>query len=124
MSHVVEIKTQVRDVVAARAGCRRLGLPEPVVEEVKLFSQTVHGLAVRLRDWRYPAVFDTKTGEGRFDNYGGKWGKQERLDEFLQAYAIEKASLEARRQGYSVTEQPLADGSVKVTIGVSGGGGS
>ena len=69
MSHVVQIKTQVRDVVAARAGCRRLGLPEPVVEKVKLFSESVHGLAVRLRDWRYPAVFDTETGEGRFDNY-------------------------------------------------------
>jgi len=85
MSHVVQIQTEVRDVVAARTGCRRLGLPEPVNEEVRLFSETVTGLAVRLRDWRYPAVFDTKTGQGRFDNYGGKWGPQARLDQFLQA---------------------------------------
>ena len=126
MSHVVQIETKVRDAVAARCGCQRLGLPAPVEEEVKLFSDTVHGLAVRLSGWRYPAVFDLKTGEGRFDNYGGKWGRQERLDEFLQAYAVEKATLEARRNGHSVTEQPLPDGSIKLTIGVgsdaAGGG--
>ena len=120
MSHVVQIQTQVRDAAAARAGCQRLGLSEPVVEEVKLFSETVRGLAVRLRDWRYPVVFNTATGESRFDNYNGRWGKQERLDEFLQAYAVEKAKIEARRSGYSVTEQSLQDGSIKVTINTGG----
>ena len=54
MSHVVQIRTQVRDPAAVRAGCKRLGIDEPVVEKVKLFSETVSGLAVRLRDWRYP----------------------------------------------------------------------
>ena len=42
------------------------------------------------------------------------------LDRFLQMYAVEKAKLEARRQGHSVTEQSLADGSVKLTINVGG----
>ena len=120
MSHVVQIKTQVRDPIAVRAGCRRLGLEEPVVEKVKLFSESVTGLAVRLRDWRYPVVFNTHTGETKFDNYQGHWGKQERLDEFLQAYAVERAKLEARRMGHSVSEQALADGSIKVTIHVGG----
>ena len=36
-------------------------------------------------------------------------------------YAVEKARIEARRQGHSVTEQPLADGSIKLTIQVGGG---
>ena len=34
--------------------------------------------------------------------------------------AVEKASLEARRQGYCVTEQALADGSIKLTVEVGG----
>ena len=51
----------------------------------------------------------------------GHWGKQERLDQFLQIYAVEKAKIEARRNGYSVSEQPLEDGSIKVTINTSGG---
>ena len=105
MSHVVQIKTQVRDAGAVRAGCVRLGLDEPVERQVKLFSQTVSGLAVQLKDWRYPVVFNTATGESQFDNYEGRWGKQQRLDEFLQAYAVEKTKLEARRKGYAVTEQ-------------------
>ena len=120
MSHVVQIQTQVRSAAAVRAGCKRLGLDEPVEGEVTLFAETVSGLAVRLRDWRYPVVFNVTTSESKFDNYEGRWGKQERLNEFLQAYAIEATKIEARRKGYSVFEQPLADGSVKLTLSVGG----
>jgi hypothetical protein len=42
------------------------------------------------------------------------------LDAFLQAYAVEKAKLEARKQGHSVSEQQLADGSIRVQIAVAG----
>jgi hypothetical protein len=121
MSHVVQIQTQVRDASAVRAGCKRLGLDEPVEGETKLFSQTVTGLAVRLREWRYPVVFDLATGASKYDNYGGRWGTQERLDEFMQAYAIERTKIEARRKGYSVIEQPLVDGSVKLTLSMGAG---
>ena len=55
------------------------------------------------------------------DTYGGVWGDQKELDKLLQAYAVCKAALEARKQGHSVTEQTLADGSIKLTIGVAGG---
>ncbi len=120
ISHVVQIQTQVRSSAAVRAGCSRLGLKEPVEGEVKLFSETVSGLAVQLRDWRYPVVFNVATGQSKFDNYEGRWGKQERLDEFLQAYAIELTKIEARRKGFSVIEQPLVDGSVKLTLNVGG----
>ncbi|EMI57053.1 hypothetical protein [Rhodopirellula sallentina] len=121
MSHVVQIETQVRDATAVRAGCSRLGLDEPVEGEVRLFSETVSGLAVQLRDWRYPVVFDLDTGETKFDNYQGHWGKRERLDEFLQAYAVEKATQEARRKGYGVTERLREDGSIQLTIQVGQG---
>jgi hypothetical protein len=42
------------------------------------------------------------------------------MDRFLQAYAIERAKMEARRKGHTVTEQSLADGSVKLTVTVGG----
>ena len=77
MSHVVQIKTQVRDPVAVAAACGRLGLAQPVLEDVKLFNAQARGLAVRLEGWRYPVVFDCQTGESQFDNYQGHWGKQE-----------------------------------------------
>ncbi len=120
MSHVVQIKTQVKDPVAIRAGCDRLRLPTPVYGATKLFTSTVTGWAVTLPEWRYPVVCDVESGEVAFDNYGGRWGEQKQLDGFLQAYAVEKAKLEARRRGHSATEQTLQDGSVKVTISVGG----
>ena len=121
MSHIVQIKTHIKDRVAVAAACLRLGLAEPVEETVRLFSSQVKGLAVRLPGWRYPVVCDVASGEVKFDNYGGHWGEQKQLDGFLQVYACEKAKIEARRRGHSVTEQMLADGSVKLTIQVAGG---
>lgn len=121
MSHIVEIRTEVRDPVAVAAACRRLGLPEPEPGTARLFEGEAAGLLVRLPGWLYPAVVDLATGAVRYDNYGGAWGDPAHLDRFLQRYAVEKASLEARRRGHSVLEQPLPDGSIKLTIGVGGG---
>ena len=121
MSHIVQIQTQVRDPAAILVACRRLGLPQPIERTVKLFSDQATGLAVQLPGWKYPVVCNTASGQIQFDNFGGHWGEQAKLDQLLQAYAAEKAKLEARKQGHSVSEQTLADGSIKLTIQVSGG---
>ena len=120
MSHIVEIKTEVRDVSAIRAACRRLNLNEPNHGMTKLYSGEATGWAVQLPDWKYQVVCNTSTGQIRYDNFNGSWGDRKELDRFLQAYAVEKAKLEARRNGHSVTEQPLADGSIKLTVNVGG----
>ena len=56
MSHIVQIKSQVKDTLAVTAACRRLGLAEPVEETVRLFSAQATGLAVRLPNWRQESV--------------------------------------------------------------------
>ena len=118
MSHIVQIQTQVKDATAARTACQRLQLDQPTEGTAQLFSGAACGLIVQLPGWQYPVVFNTETGEAKYDNFGGKWGEQQQLDRFLQAYAVEKATIEARRKGHSVAEQQLADGSVKLTINV------
>ena len=120
MSHIVQIQTELRDPQAVAAACRRLGLPEPASGTAELFSGRAAGLLVKLPGWLYPCVVDTATGEVRYDNYAGAWGAQEQLDKFLQTYAVEKARIEARKRGYTVVEQPLADGSVKLTVQLGG----
>ena len=120
MSHIVTIKTEVRDANAVRAACQRLRLPSPVQGVHRLFSGEVAGLGVQLPNWRYPVVCQLESGQLQYDNYNGRWGNQAQLDGLLQAYAVEKAKIEARRQGHSVTEQQLGDGSVKLTINVGG----
>jgi hypothetical protein len=76
---------------------------------------------VRLPGWLYHVAVDTSTGRVKYDNYDGQWGSQEHLDKFMQAYAVEKAKIEARKRGHNVFEQPLPDGSIKLTIQVAGG---
>jgi len=120
LSHIVQIQTEVRDPAAIRAACGRLRLPEPVFGATKLFGGLKTGWAVQLPEWRYPIVCDVVTGCVDFDNYGGRWGERKQLDRFLQGYAVEKAKVEARRKGHSITEQPLKDGSIKLTVQVGG----
>jgi hypothetical protein len=120
VSHIVQIQTEVRDPTAVAAACRRLALPEPVHGTATLFSGEATGLLVKLPDWLYPVWIDTASGTLKFDNYGGSWGDQEHLDRFMQAYAVEKAAIEARKKGFTVAEQTLTDGSIRLTIQVGG----
>jgi len=118
----VEIQTEVRDPLAVRAACQRLGLAEPVPGTHQLFAgQAASGLAVQLPGWRYPLVCDTAQGRLQFDNFGGHWGAPQELERFLQRYAAEKTLQEVKRQGHHVTEHCLADGSIKLTIQLTGG---
>jgi hypothetical protein len=120
LSHIVEIKTEIRDEAAVRAACTRLQLPTPEHKTVRLFSATATGLCVQLPGWTYPVACSLATGAVQFDNYGGHWGAQQELHKFRQAYAVEKAKIEARRKGHSVSETRLQDGSIRVTVRVGG----
>ena len=116
MSHIVSIQTRVYDPVALAAACARLHLPAPTTGRAQLFSGEARGLLVQLPDWRYPVVIDPADGTVRFDNYEGAWGDPQHLHRLLQAYAVEKTKLEARKKGYVLTEQTLQDGSIKLDI--------
>ena len=120
MSHIVEIKTEIRDEAAVKAACTRLQLAAPEHKTVRLFNATATGLCVQLPGWQYPVVANLQTGQVQYDNYQGLWGEQKHLNSFLQAYAVEKAKIEARKKGHSVTETSLQDGSIRVTVKVGG----
>lgn len=121
MSHIVSIQTEVRDPVAIQAACQRLQLSAATQGTFKLFSTLATGWGVQLQGWRYPVVCNTDSGQLSYDNFGGRWGEQQHLDRFVQMYSVEKARLEARRQGHTCTEQQLQDGSIKLTIHTEGG---
>ena len=118
MSHIVEITTEVRDDAAVQAACQRLQLPRAERGTFQLYTSAETGLGIRLHDWKYPVVANTDTGQLRYDNFSGRWGRQECLDSFLQKYAVERAKLEARKKGHSVVEQALPNGSIKLTVNV------
>jgi hypothetical protein len=116
MSHIVTIETKLRDPEALAAACRRLGLATPIRGTTTLFSGEVTGQIVQLPEWQYPIVVDTATGTVKYDNYNGQWGDPTQLDGFIQAYAVEKTKIEARRKGHQIHEQALQDGSIKIQI--------
>ena len=120
MSHIVEIKTEIRDEQAIRAACVRLQLASPEHKTVRLFNATATGLCVQLPGWNYPVVCETQSGAVKYDNYQGHWGEQKHLNSFLQAYAVEKAKIEARKKGHMCSETRLEDGSIRVTVKVGG----
>ena len=120
MSHIVQIKTEVKSVAAVQAACKRLHLPPAKQGSFELYNSTETGLGIELPKWRYPVVANLQTGDIKFDNYEGRWGDQEYLDQFLQRYAVEAATIAARREGHSVAENRLEDGSIKLTVTVGG----
>ena len=108
-------------MAALSAACARLGLAPPVHGMARLYEGEVTGQIVKLPGWTFPVIVDLQRGEVKEDNFGGAWGDPRELDKLLQAYAVAKATLEARKQGHSVTEQQLTDGAIKLTIQVAGG---
>src|SRR5437879_2280201 len=113
MSHIVTIATRIHDPAAIAAVCQRQNLPHAVQGKAQLFSGEATGLLVQFPGWQYRAVIDTLTGSVRCDTFQGRWGNQAELDKFLQAYAVERAKLEARNQGFQVSEQTLPNGCIK-----------
>ena len=120
MSHIVQIQTEVRDPIAVQSACRRLNLQNAEFGMHKVYTNRVGGWGIQLPGWIYPVVCQTNTGTVQFDNFNGAWGEQSYLDKFLQAYAVEKTKVEARRAGHTVHEQPLNDGSIKLLVQVGG----
>ena len=110
----------MRSEAAVHAACKRLHLPRATRGTFELYNSIESGLGIELPHWKYPVVANTDTGELKYDNYEGRWGSQELLDQFLQAYAAEQVKLEARKRGHSVVEQSLGNGSIKLTVNVGG----
>jgi hypothetical protein len=120
VSHILSIRTEIRDINAISAACRRLKLDAPIRGDHTLYDGTYQGIGVKLPGWSYPIVIQ-ENGEVKYDNYGGRWGNVKELNTFTQVYAVEKTKLEARKNGYLAQESTLADGSIRVTLSKLGG---
>lgn len=116
MSHTVEIKAECRSKGTIAAACRALGLESPQEGVHQLYGGKFQGVAIKLPGWRYPVVFDTKTGTARMDNYNGAWGPAKELDKFLTRYQAEQIKATARRKGHSFREVVVSDTEINVEV--------
>ena len=69
---------------------------------------------MRLPGWNYPVIFQLDTGNVLFDNYNGSWGDIDKLDEFVQRYANNLATSLAQQHGYTVQEEVLDNGDLRL----------
>ena len=117
MSHIEKITSDgVTDVTILKATCQTLKLPEPVYDQHKLFRSTAEGWGVRLKGWKYPAVFDITTGQCHYDNFSGRWGEIAELHGFIQKYSVEQIVSLARSSGHTYQVNRLANGNIHLHI--------
>jgi gamma-glutamylcyclotransferase (GGCT)/AIG2-like uncharacterized protein YtfP len=110
----MNIALQITDIQALKLAARRMGCKVEENADVRLYSSVEHGTAVYLPGWKYPAVVKND-GSVACDTYGGRWGDEAKLNELTAYYGLEKAKLEAQRQGYTV-EEVEEDETIKLRI--------
>jgi hypothetical protein len=122
MSHFTTIKTQIKDVEALRMACQELGLTLLQNVNARGFGQQQrHGdFVIKLSGPYDIAVNQQKDGTYGLttDWWAGHVEKEVGKDysKLLQLYGVHKASLEARKKGFSVLRRPQPNGSIKLIL--------
>lgn len=116
MSHTVTIKTAIKDVECIKRACERIKAKFKGVGRARLYGSEANGIIVQLPGWRYEIAIDIKTGTVKMDNYGGTWGNMNEFDKFSQAYAVEHTKAQGEQRNYSVREELLETGEIKITM--------
>ena len=123
MSHFTTIKTQIKDIEALRSACKELNLP-------LLQKADARGYAGEVRRGDYviqlAGPYDIAVNQqpdqcnGLTTDWWNGYVEKEVGQEYsklLQLYAVHKASIEARKKGYSVLRRKQQDGSIKLILG-------
>ena len=138
--HISTVKLEVRSLEALKAACQRLGLefregqatyawfgyfvgdapvPEGFIQED--LGHCVHAISVPGARYEIGVVFRDGVYKLLWDSFG-PGGLEQALgpdcNKLRQGYGVEAAKLEAQRQGYSVYEEAMEDGSLKLHIQV------
>jgi hypothetical protein len=122
MSHFTTIKTQIKDIEALRASCKEMGFALLQSADARGYMNNtrkgdyvikLHGpydIALNQQpDGTYGLTTDWWNGHVEKE-VGKEYGK------LIQLYGVHKASIEARKKGYSVLRQAKQDGSVKLVM--------
>ncbi len=122
MSHFTTIKTQIKDVEAMRSAVNELGLKLIPNTEARgyISNKTKGDYVIRLKG-PYDVALNQQP-DGTFglttDWWDGHVEKEVGKDfgRLLQLYGVHKASMEARKKGYSVMRNLQPNGSIKLIL--------
>lgn len=120
MSHTVTCKVEMKNEEALRNAIDFLQLPtinNGLIGTHQLYGgNTARGIGIKLPEWKHPVVVDLETGNAKYDNFEGRWGKQLELDRLVQRYSIERTRLESAVLGFNAAEEVLENGDVKLVM--------
>ena len=144
MSHISKVGTEILDLQALNAACKRLGfefvhgqqhyewygkwvgdVEMPAGLKVEDLGKCNHAIRVPGAKYEVGVVY---TGAGKYElrwDYWHSGGLEDKLGgkkagRLVQAYAVEKTRREAKRMGAVMHERTRADGSIEVEIAVGG----
>lgn len=122
MSHFTTIKTQIKDVEALRSAVNELGLQLLANTEARgyISNKTKGDFVIRLKgpydvalnqqpDGTYGLTTDWWDGHVEKE-VGSNFGR------LLQLYGVHKATVEAKKKGYSVLRRHQPNGSIKLIL--------
>lgn len=146
MSHVVSIKTELRDLEAVKAACKELGLTfHEGQKTIRWYGRWMNDYdgedaafklgikpeqygncdhAIELPGCRYDIGLLRNPATGGYKLYFDYFGEGQKIQaalgdngqKLLQYYAANKATAEARKKGYTVQRQTARNGTLKLTI--------
>lgn len=116
MSHIVKVKTQIKNNECLALACRQVGASEPQEGSCEIFGTSYNGTYFKLPGWRYPVCL-SPNGTINYDNYRGSWGDKKVLDELLQRYTTNVSVRNLVRQGFRMVGQPtIVNGKMRVEM--------
>jgi len=122
MSHFTTIKTQIKDVEALRSAVNELGLQLLANTEARgyISNKTKGDFVIRLKG-PYDVALNQQP-DGTFglttDWWDGHVAKEvgSNFGRLLQLYGVHKATVEAKKKGYSVLRRHQPNGSIKLIL--------
>ena len=122
MSHFTTIKTQIKDVEALRSAVNELGLQLLANTEARgyISNKTKGDYVIRLKG-PYEVALNQQP-DGSFglttDWWDGHVEKEvgSNFGRLLQLYGVHKATVEAKKKGYSVLRRHQPNGSIKLIL--------
>jgi hypothetical protein len=122
MSHFTTIKTQIKDVEALRSAVNELGLQLLANTEARgyISNKTKGDYVIRLKG-PYDVALNQQP-DGTFglttDWWDGHVEKEvgSNFGRLLQLYGVHKATVEAKKKGYSVLRRHQPNGSIKLIL--------
>jgi len=122
MSHFTTIKTQIKDITALQAAVQELGLTLlPQAEARGYATQKLKADYVIRLHGPYDIALQHQP-DGAYglttDWWQGHVAREVGLNcgRLLQLYGVHKATVEARRKGYSVLRKPQPNGGIKLIL--------